>query len=93
MELVDELRDLRTHHGEDMGSRPGGEGVNASPRYHDERPFSDFVAYAVAFDLQLPVDADERLVAAMMDMEGSLITFVRVELPVADNEVFHGVGV
>lgn len=92
MEFVDEFRDLGTHHGEHVGPCPSCERVNASPRNHDERPDGDVVAYAVEFDFELPVDADERFLAAMMDVERRLISFVRIESPFPDNEVSHHAG-
>src|SRR3954465_1114119 len=93
MELVDEVCDLGTHNGEDMGSSPSGEGVNGSTRNHHERARIDSVAYPIHFDFELAVEADERFLAAVMHMQRSLIAFVRVERPVPDDEVGHRVGI
>ena len=93
MELVDEFCNLRTHHRDEMGSSPSGEGVNGSTRNHDERPGIDSVAYSIDFDFELALEADERFLAAVMHMQRSLIASVRVEPPVADYEVGHRVGI
>lgn len=92
MELVDEFRDLGTHHGEDMRASPSGEGVNGSTRNHDGRPRGNLVAYPIDFNLEMAVEADERFLAAVMHMEWSLIALARIQPPVPDNEIGHGFG-
>jgi hypothetical protein len=89
VKLVDQLRDLGTHHGEDMRSSRRGEGVNGSTRNHDERSGIDFLSQPIDLDLELAIEADERFLTAVMHMERSLIAFARVEPPVPDNEVGH----
>ena len=91
MKFVDQLRDLGTHHGEDMRSSRRGEGVNGSTRNHEERSGIDFASQPIDLDLELALEADERFLAAVMDMERSLIGLARVEPPAPDHEVGHGV--
>jgi hypothetical protein len=63
--------------------------VCGEPRCTTTASRSDALPDAVYEDLELAVEADERFLACMMDVERRLIPVVRVEPPVSDHEVRH----
>jgi len=90
VESVDQLGDLRVHHGEDMRAAARREGVLGAALHDEELTRSDALPDTVHEDLELAVETDEGFLACMMDMERRLIPIVRVEPPLSDHEIRHG---